>query len=182
MTSTTMTPSFALGPSLETASFERFCLTAGIEAIEQMLCEDAQELTGKPHSRGGDRVGQRWGRTKGKIGRRASRRDQSGPLPTSAAQFCWRISLGRRRVLDGITTGRTRFWPTARQAKKPRACQDQTRHSRTYDGAGTVSVAPTTPVQPPPVGPPPEQLPRRTSVAAKIALPLNSSLALVMPE
>jgi putative transposase len=47
---------------------ERFCLTAGIEAIEQMLCEDAQELAGKSHSRGGDRVGQRWGRTKGKIG------------------------------------------------------------------------------------------------------------------
>jgi hypothetical protein len=66
-----MTPSFALVPSLETAwqdSFERFCLTAGIEAIEQMLCEDAQGLAGKPHSRGGDRVGQRWGRTKGKIG------------------------------------------------------------------------------------------------------------------
>jgi putative transposase len=74
MTSTTMTPSFALVPSLATAwqdvdsSFERFCLTAGIEAIEQMRCEDAQELAGKPHSRGGDRVGQRWGRTKGKIG------------------------------------------------------------------------------------------------------------------
>jgi len=44
------------------SSFERFCLTAGIEAIEQMLCEDA------PHSRGGGRVGHRWGRTKGKIG------------------------------------------------------------------------------------------------------------------
>src|SRR5262249_2325791 len=74
MTSTTMTPSFALVPSLATAwqdvgrSFERFCLTAGIEAVEQMLREDAQELAGKPHSRGGERVGQRWGRTKGKIG------------------------------------------------------------------------------------------------------------------
>jgi putative transposase len=74
MTSTTTTPLFALVPSLETAwqdvdsSFERFCLTAGIEAVEQMLREDAQELAGKPHSRGGDRVGQRWGRTKGKIG------------------------------------------------------------------------------------------------------------------
>ena len=74
MTSTTTTPSFALAPSLETAwqdvdsSFERFCLTAGIEAVEQMLCEDAQDLAGKPHSRSGDRVGHRWGRTKGKIG------------------------------------------------------------------------------------------------------------------
>ena len=72
---TTITPSsLALVPSLETAwqdvdsSFERFCLTAGIGAIEQMLCEDAQQLAGIPHTRGGGRVGHRWGRTKGKIG------------------------------------------------------------------------------------------------------------------
>jgi hypothetical protein len=50
------------------SSFERFCLTAGIGAIEQMLCEDAQQLAGMPHNRGGGRVGHRWGRTKGKIG------------------------------------------------------------------------------------------------------------------
>ena len=50
------------------SSFERFCLTAGIGAIEQMLCEDAQQLAGAPHNRGGGRVGHRWGRTKGKIG------------------------------------------------------------------------------------------------------------------
>ena len=52
MTSTTTTSPFALVPSIERAwqdvdsSFERFCLTAGIGAIEQMLCEDAQRLTG----------------------------------------------------------------------------------------------------------------------------------------
>ena len=75
MTSTTTTSSLgALVPSLETAwqdvnsSFERFCLTAGIGAIEQLLCEDAQQLAGMPHSRDGGRVGHRWGRTKGKIG------------------------------------------------------------------------------------------------------------------
>ena len=74
MTSTTTTSSLALVPSLETAwqdvdsSFERFCLTAGIGAIEQMLCEDAQQLAGMPHSRDGGRVGPRWGRTKGKVG------------------------------------------------------------------------------------------------------------------
>jgi len=28
------------------SSFKRFCLTAGIGAIEQMLCEDAQRLAG----------------------------------------------------------------------------------------------------------------------------------------
>jgi hypothetical protein len=47
---TITTPSSLALPSLETAwqdvdsSFERFCLTAGIGAIEQMLCEDAQRL------------------------------------------------------------------------------------------------------------------------------------------
>src|SRR5665648_481583 len=62
-----------LVPSLEAAwrdvdlSFERFCLTAGIGAIEQMLCGDAQRLAGPRHSRG-ERVGHRWGETKGKIG------------------------------------------------------------------------------------------------------------------
>ena len=61
-------------PSLEMAwrdvdsSFERFCLTAGIGAIEQMLREDAQQLTGAWHRRGGGRVGHRWGTTAGKIG------------------------------------------------------------------------------------------------------------------
>src|ERR1700688_2402571 len=74
MTSTTTTSAFALVPSLETAwqdvdsSFERFCLTAGIGAIEQMLCEDAQQLAGAPHRRGEGRVGHRGGKPKAKIG------------------------------------------------------------------------------------------------------------------
>ena len=73
MTNPTMTSTIALVPSLEAAwrdvdsSFERFCLTAGIGAIEQMLCEDAQQLAGPRHSRG-ERVGHRWGATKGKLG------------------------------------------------------------------------------------------------------------------
>ena len=57
MTTITTPSSLALVPSLETAwqdvdsSFERFCLTAGIGAIEQMLCEDARQLAGAPHHR-----------------------------------------------------------------------------------------------------------------------------------
>lgn len=71
--STTASP-IALMPGLEEAwqdvnsSFERFCLTAGIEAMEQMLREDAQQFTGARHSRGRERTGQRWGATKGKLG------------------------------------------------------------------------------------------------------------------
>ena len=74
MTTITTPSSLALAPSLKSAwqdvdsSFERFCLTAGIGAIEQMLCEDAQQLVGVPHNRDEGRVGHRWGRTKGKIG------------------------------------------------------------------------------------------------------------------
>lgn len=74
MTNPTTTSPMPLVPSLETAwrdvdiSFERFCLTAGIGAIEQMLCEDGERLAGTPHSRGAGRVGHRWGRTRGKIG------------------------------------------------------------------------------------------------------------------
>src|SRR6266498_3039636 len=62
MTTITTPSSLALVPSLKMAwqdvdsAFERFCLTAGIGAIEQMLCEDAQQLAGAPHNRGGGRV------------------------------------------------------------------------------------------------------------------------------
>jgi putative transposase len=63
-----------LSPNLQAAwervdnSFERFCLSAGIEAMEHMLCEDARQFAGAPHSRGCHRAGHRWGRTEGKIG------------------------------------------------------------------------------------------------------------------
>jgi putative transposase len=86
MTTISMPSSLALVPSLEMAWqdvdswFERFCLTAGIGAIERMLCEDAQRLAGAPHSRGGGRLGHRWGRTKSKIGWR----QRCGSSPTCA--------------------------------------------------------------------------------------------------
>ncbi len=52
MTTITTPSALALVPSLKMAwqdvdsSFERFCLRAGIGAIGQMLCEDAQQLAG----------------------------------------------------------------------------------------------------------------------------------------
>jgi putative transposase len=42
--------------------------TAGIGAVERPLRENAQQLAGAPHSRGGGSGGHRWGTTKGKIG------------------------------------------------------------------------------------------------------------------
>jgi hypothetical protein len=50
------------GPGLEAAwqdvgaSFDRFCLGAGIEALEQMLCEDTVWLCGARHQRSGASV------------------------------------------------------------------------------------------------------------------------------
>jgi putative transposase len=72
--STTMT---ALPPTVLTkgeaweqvsASFDRFCLSAGIETLTAMMERDAQEVCGSRHERGAGRRGHRWGRTEGKIG------------------------------------------------------------------------------------------------------------------
>jgi hypothetical protein len=42
-----------------TASFERFCLTAGIATLTEMMEQDAVELCGTRHERGSDRRGYR---------------------------------------------------------------------------------------------------------------------------
>src|SRR5580700_532694 len=59
-----------VGKALEevSASFERFCLAAGIEALGAMMEEDAASACGARHSRAESRRGYRWGRTRGKIG------------------------------------------------------------------------------------------------------------------
>ena len=113
MTSTTTTSPLALVPSLETAwqdvdsSFERFCLTAGIGAIEQMLCEDAQQLAGAPHSRGEDRVGHRWGTTKGKIGFHGGKVAVHGRACAATTATRLRYRPGRRRrPRTGLAAGR----------------------------------------------------------------------------
>src|SRR5258708_25384755 len=48
--------------------FDRFCLTAGIEALGTMMEQDAEQACGARHARGDGRRGHRWGRTQGKIG------------------------------------------------------------------------------------------------------------------
>ena len=50
------------------ASFEHFCLTAGVATLARMMEEDATALCGDRHERSDTRAGYRWGRTKGKIG------------------------------------------------------------------------------------------------------------------
>ena len=63
-------PQSPVGRALDemTASFERFCLAAGLEVLGEMLEADAAILCGPRHGRGGGRQAQRWGRTVGPIG------------------------------------------------------------------------------------------------------------------
>ena len=49
-------------------SVDRFCLLAGIEALAEMMEEDATTVCGARHRRHGDRRGYRWGRTHSEIG------------------------------------------------------------------------------------------------------------------
>jgi putative transposase len=51
-----------------TASFESFCLASGIEALAEMMENDARTACGPRHGRGKNRRAHRWGKTKGKIG------------------------------------------------------------------------------------------------------------------
>ena len=50
------------------ASFERFCLTAGVSAMSRMMEQDAIELCGPRYGHKDGKAGYRWGKTQGKIG------------------------------------------------------------------------------------------------------------------
>ena len=50
------------------ASFERFCLTAGVATLAKMMEEDAIALCGRRYERSDGKSADRWGKTKGKIG------------------------------------------------------------------------------------------------------------------
>ncbi len=50
------------------ASFERFCLTAGIATLAGMMEADASRLCGARYGRGEHKQAHRWGRTNGKLG------------------------------------------------------------------------------------------------------------------
>ena len=62
-----------------TASFERFCLAAGIETLSEMMEQDAEAICGSRHARGEGPQAHRWGRTKGKIGFHGGKVDVERP-------------------------------------------------------------------------------------------------------
>ena len=74
-------------------SFERFCLMAGIEAVEALLQEEAVALCGERHGRAPDRRGHRWGTSKSPVGfhggkvsirRPRVRRQDGGEMPLAS--------------------------------------------------------------------------------------------------
>jgi putative transposase len=70
-----------VGKAMEevSASFDRFCLAAGIEALGAMMEKDAAEACGPRHSRAEARRGYRWGHTRGKVGFHAGKIDVERP-------------------------------------------------------------------------------------------------------
>jgi transposase-like protein len=74
MTKPTTTRALVVTPRMEEAwqavdaCFGRFCLTAGIEALQAMMAADVEDICGRRHARAPERRGHRWGRTRGKIG------------------------------------------------------------------------------------------------------------------
>lgn len=69
-----ITPALVVAPGVEEAwrdvgaSFERFCLTAGVAALAEMMERDTAELSGPRYGRQDGKDGHRWGRTAGKLG------------------------------------------------------------------------------------------------------------------
>jgi len=70
-----------VGKAMEevSASFDRFCLAAGIEALGEMMEKDAAEACGPHHARCQARRGYRWGRTRGKVGFHAGKIEVERP-------------------------------------------------------------------------------------------------------
>ena len=89
MTRTTTSRTLAVTPRMEEAwqavdaCFGRFCLTAGIEALQAMMAADVEELCGRRHARSPERRGHRWGRTRGKIGYHGGKVDINRPVKSS---------------------------------------------------------------------------------------------------
>ena len=97
--------------------FGRFCLTAGVEALQAMMAADVEDLCGRRHARSPDRRAHRWGRTRGKIGYQGGKVDivrprvrsadgEEMPLPswTAAATEDWLGKTAMNLMLIGVAT------------------------------------------------------------------------------
>jgi putative transposase len=149
MTKTTLTHSCPITPRMEEAwqavdaCFGRFCLTAGIEALQSMMAADVEGLCGGRHARNAERRGHRWGRTRGKIGYHGGKVDVVRPrvraragdelmLPSWAAATSedWLGRTAMNLMLIGVAT-----------RKIGRAVRLPEGHLRRVDGDGTSKSA-----------------------------------------
>ncbi len=69
-------------------SVDRFCLLAGIEALAEMMEEDATTVCGARHRRHGERRGYRWGKTQSEIGYHGGKVKVARPPPTAIGSRC----------------------------------------------------------------------------------------------
>ena len=110
-----------LGTALEemTASFERFCLAAGLQTLGVLMEADATALCGPRHGRSAARRARRWGRTVGPIGfhggkiavarprvRERGGREVALPSWEQAVAEDWLGRWAMNPMLVGVTTRR----------------------------------------------------------------------------
>ena len=88
-TSITSSKALATAPNVHTlveeaydtmaASFEQFCLMAGIESLTQMMDEDVHHLAGQRYEHRSGKPGYRWGHTKAQVGFHGGKVDVDRP-------------------------------------------------------------------------------------------------------
>ncbi|MEY9120457.1 hypothetical protein ABIA03_000259 [Bradyrhizobium yuanmingense] len=101
------------------ASFDRFCLAAGIEALGTMMEADVTAACGPRHGRDAERRAHRWGRTRGRIGfhggkieverprvRGVDGREVTIPSWETAAQEDWLGRWAMNLMLINVSTRR----------------------------------------------------------------------------
>ena len=89
------------------ASFDRFCLAAGIEALGTMMEADVTAACGPRHGRDAARRAHRWGRTRGRIGFHGGRIEVERPRVGAWTAARSRSRAGkRRRRRTGSVAGR----------------------------------------------------------------------------
>src|SRR5271166_2783414 len=79
------------------ASFERFCLTAGVSALSRMMEQDALDLCGPHYGHKDGKAGHRWGKTQGKMALPSWEAAQSEDLLGRWAMNLMLINVSTRR-------------------------------------------------------------------------------------
>jgi putative transposase len=99
-----ITPTAAVAPGIDAAwrdvgaSFERFCLTAGIATLADLMERDAADLCGRRYGREDGRRDHRWGQAAGKLG------FHGGKMPIERPRV--RARSGRELAADDVRVRR----------------------------------------------------------------------------